>query len=173
MHSHNRNGLTCLKHRAAVPKDDGSEIIFKWHFSPGVLRPRMSALELAEFLLGHMPSIVPLLSDNPRVQQQFKMMLDYLKPIVPKVIGWQIVDRDLVPIHAQLTEQEQEYNAKRLDVLDNILPWIQSVTRGKRRYRPYMTEFGEPKLAIEEEDDIIILNLNATHIPERTNKVFY
>jgi hypothetical protein len=62
-------------HRTEVPPDDGGPITFQWHFQRGILKPRMSGLELCEFVITHMPAIIPLLSDHPRVQSEFYSML--------------------------------------------------------------------------------------------------
>lgn len=61
-------------HRAAV-EDDGGPITFQWHWPRGTFAPRMSALEIATFVMPHMPYIVPLLSGYPRVQSEFTAML--------------------------------------------------------------------------------------------------
>ncbi len=71
---------------------EAEEIRFKWHFPRGTLQARMSALELAEFLLPHMPHIVPLLASHPRVQAEFEAMLKLLV-LTPKdkldvICGW-------------------------------------------------------------------------------------
>lgn len=79
-------------HRANVPEDDGSPITFKWHFQRGMLRPRMSAYELSEFVLKHMPSIVPLFAEHPRVQREFQAMLTLLattpKAAIDQLVPW-------------------------------------------------------------------------------------
>ena len=63
------------KHHAKIPADDGSPITFQWHFPRGTLEARMSGFELATFVLSHMPAVMPLLSDHPRVQREFQAML--------------------------------------------------------------------------------------------------
>lgn len=87
-------------HRADIPKDDGGPITFKWHFPRGTLSKRMSALELTEFIIFHMPGVLPLLggAGNERVQSHFEAMLVTLAT-TPK------------------------------DKLDELLPWIKSVCR--------------------------------------------
>lgn len=62
------------EHTAVVPPDDGSGISFRWHFPRGTLDPRMSAYDLAGFLLEHMPFIIPLLQPHLRVQEEFRAM---------------------------------------------------------------------------------------------------
>lgn len=89
-----------VTHRAVVPPDDGGPIVFNWHFSRGMLAPRMSAYELAEFVLGHMPAILALglLNSQPRVEAEFRHMMVLLA------------------------------TSKR-EVIDRLVPWIKSVTR--------------------------------------------
>lgn len=62
-------------HRTEVPPDDLGPITFHWHWPRKTFDRRMSALELATFVLPHMPSIVPLLGGHPRVQAEFQAML--------------------------------------------------------------------------------------------------
>lgn len=66
------------QHRA-VYKDDGrpnyEPVLFRWHWPRNVLDPRMSPLELAEFLMPHLPHIIPLMADFPEAQQELRAML--------------------------------------------------------------------------------------------------
>ncbi len=63
------------EHRVGDVKEDSSEdIVFQWHWPRGTFAPRMSALEIAAFVMPHMPCIVPLLCDYPRVQREFLAM---------------------------------------------------------------------------------------------------
>ncbi len=52
----------------------------------------MSALEIATFILPHMPSIFPLLEDHPKVQAEFGNLLMRLvtfpKSILDEVVPW-------------------------------------------------------------------------------------
>ncbi len=92
------------QHRVGdVAPDDGTPIIFHWHFQRGILQKRMSGLELAGFLLHHMPSIVPLLSDYPRVQREFQAML-MLLVMSPRAA----IDRLLPWIRAVIAEEEDD-----------------------------------------------------------------
>jgi hypothetical protein len=91
-------------------KDDGGPVTFRWHFPRGTLAPRMSALELCEFLFPHMPAIVPLLAHHPRAQMELKAMMVCL-------------------------------TTKPHTLVDQLLPWIRSVTR-------------------TEDADLIIMNLH-------------
>ena len=70
--------LKSWQHRAVCPADDGGDIKFLWHFPRGTFEKRMSALEIAIFVMPHMPSILPLLGDHPRIQQHFGIMLNRL-----------------------------------------------------------------------------------------------
>jgi hypothetical protein len=65
------------QHVAAVKKDaaPNEEIVYRWHWPKGTFDKRMSALEIAMFVMPHMPFIVPLLSDSPNIQAQFRAML--------------------------------------------------------------------------------------------------
>ncbi len=90
------------EHRVGNIEDDGSPINFKWHFQRGLLQKRMSGLELAAFVLGHMPHILPLLSGYPRVQQEFAAMM-VLLATSPK----QATDR-LLPWIRSVTREEED-----------------------------------------------------------------
>lgn len=87
---------SCLEpyylHRTEVPPDTGGNVTFKWHWPRGVLSKRMSALEICEFILPHMPSIVPLFADHKRVQAEFQAMLVVLatspKSAIDRLLPW-------------------------------------------------------------------------------------
>lgn len=49
--------------------------MFRFHYPRGTLSERMSGLELAHFLLPHLPYIVPLLSDMPVCQRALQRVL--------------------------------------------------------------------------------------------------
>ena len=104
--------LVCPKynHTVKVPPDDGGKISFRWHFQRGILEPRMSAYELAQFVLSHMPTLYGYFSDHPRVQQEFGAMLILLATSPKKAI-------------------------------DEVLPWIKSVTREADADIIYMSLF--------------------------------
>lgn len=89
-----------VTHRAVVPPDDGGPITFHWHFQRGMLSPRMSALELAVFVLEHMGAILSmgLLSGHPRVIREFQAIMVILA-------------------------------TSKKEAIDRLLPWIRSVTR--------------------------------------------
>lgn len=80
------------QHRTEIPSDDGSQISFKWHFKRGILKKRMSGYELAMFVLNMMPGIIPLLSDQPRVQAEFQAMMILLatspKKAIDQILPW-------------------------------------------------------------------------------------
>ena len=92
-------------YRAEIPEDDGKPNTFDVHFKRGTLRPRMSALELAEFMLPHMPAILPFLRGE-RVRQDWLTLLTMLANLTTR--GWQ---------------------AKSKEAIDHLVPWIRSMTR--------------------------------------------
>lgn len=108
-------------HKAEIHKDENPECVFKWHFPRGTLQKQMSALELSEFLMPHMPSILPLLSEHTEIKSAFEAMLILF-----------------------LTQPK--------NALDELLPWVKSVTR--------TSDF-----------DIIEMDLMAT--PEKRSQRFY
>lgn len=116
--------LVCPKynHQTVVPPDDGGPISFRWHFKRGILEPRMSGLELAAFILEQMPTLIPMFSAHPRVQQEFQAMLILLAN-------------------------------KPKEALNEVLPWIRSVTR-------------------EEEDDVILMSL-FDRTPQPASKIYF
>ena len=79
-------------HRAEVPPDDGQSITFNWHFQRGLLQPRMSAFELCEFILRHMPHVLPLLTGHPRIKAEFHAMYVMLatnpKAATDRLLPW-------------------------------------------------------------------------------------
>lgn len=90
-------------HRAEVAPDDGKPVTFRWHWPRGTFDKRMSAYELASFVLPHMGAIVGmgLLKHHPRVEAEFRAML------------------------TQLATQPKA-------VLDRLLPWIKPVVRNEQ-----------------------------------------
>ncbi len=89
-------------HDAWVAYDgDDSVVVFRWHWPRNVLQKRMSALELAEFLLPHMPSVLPLFSNHPKVYAEFQALL-------LRLVTW-----------------------PKKEVLDEIVPWLQTVIHGE------------------------------------------
>ena len=88
-------------HRAQINDDGSDSVQFRWHWPRNLLQKRMSALELAEFILPHMPSILPLLSDHPKVYAEFQILL-------MRLVTW-----------------------PKSQVLDELLPWIKTVIRGE------------------------------------------
>lgn len=66
-----------VTHRAVVRNDAAwnDAVTYNWHWPKGTFDKRMSAREIAPFIIGHMPSIVPLLSDHPNIQAQFQALL--------------------------------------------------------------------------------------------------
>ncbi len=84
------------QHRAEIDAKQSiasnDPILFKWHWPRGTLAQRMSALELATFLLPHMPCVLPLLSDHPNIYLDFQNLLLRLttwpKQIIDEVVPW-------------------------------------------------------------------------------------
>lgn len=100
------------QHRVRTEPDDGGPITFRWHFPRGVLDRRMSAWELAPFLMSHMPAIVPLLSYQPRTQAEFQALLlrfatwgqaalDELVPWVKTIIHGEEDDIVVLELHGK------------------------------------------------------------------------
>lgn len=97
-----------LNHTARIPADNGEEITFRWHLPRGTLRHRMSAMELAEFLVPHMPSVLPLFSNHPRVYAEWQVMLLMLvtqpKEVIDRLVPWmksvtRTADSDIVEMN--------------------------------------------------------------------------
>ena len=83
---------TFRRHTVKIPKDDGGEITFRWHFPRGTLQQRMSALELAEFLVPHMPHVLPFFQAHPRVYREFETMFLMLatqpQHVIDRIVPW-------------------------------------------------------------------------------------
>lgn len=81
-----------FNYRAEVPVDDGEPISFQWHWPRNTFEKRMSAFDLATFILPHMPYILPLLTGHPRVKQEFQTMLLLLstspKDAIDRLLPW-------------------------------------------------------------------------------------
>ena len=79
-------------HRAEVPVDDNGPITFKWHFQRGILQKRMSGLELARFIIEHMPHVLPFFAGHPRVHAEFQALLIKIatspKEVLDSIIPW-------------------------------------------------------------------------------------
>lgn len=89
-------------YRAERPIDDGEdEHVFRFHFPRGTLAKRMSAYELATFLMPHLEPIIPLLGFDPLNQAHF----------------------------IELTRRFA--TCPTLAALDEVLNWVQSVTRAE------------------------------------------
>jgi len=77
------------RHRAEVSERDGSDtVLFRWHWPRGTFDPRMSALELAAFVLPHMPHILPLLGQWPQIQREFAALLVRAASAPDEVVPW-------------------------------------------------------------------------------------
>ena len=79
-------------HRAQVHEDCNEPITFKWHWPRGTFEARMSAYELAAFVLPHMPAIAPLLGSHPRIQAEFAAMMVLLatqpRAAIDRIVPW-------------------------------------------------------------------------------------
>lgn len=131
-----------IKHRidaVARGEDDGQPITFKMHLPPGTLDKRMSGLELANIVMEYLPSIIG--------QRLF---------------------RGSPRIEQELIELVTRFIATPAPVLDEVLPWVQSVKRGVRRPTSVPGE-----VPPRDEDDVIVMDLSIRHAPERTGAMFY
>lgn len=91
-----------LKHTVKFRPDDGQPITFRWHLPRGTLEPRMSGLELMKVLGQHLPGVLPFLLDHDGNRTR-------------------AYDEMEIMITMLLTSP--------LSVIDEVLPWIRSVTR--------------------------------------------
>lgn len=77
-------------HKTYIPADDGQAIVFKWHWPRGTFEKRMSACEIATFLMPHMPSVATFFTG--RVRTEFDAMLTTLitspKTAIDQVLPW-------------------------------------------------------------------------------------
>lgn len=79
-------------HRAEITYDGQPTVRFAWHWPRGTFDKRMSALEIAAFVLPHMPSILPFFSGHPQVHAEFQAMLNRLTTwpvqVLDEVVPW-------------------------------------------------------------------------------------
>lgn len=88
--------LECARaqHRVNVQgyEDLNSKIRFQWHFPVGTFDPRMSGWEIADFLLGHFPYVLPFMSPYPRVYSEFQAMMHMIilspRDVIDRVLSW-------------------------------------------------------------------------------------
>lgn len=79
------------KYRAEVRERAGSDdTLFRFHFPTGLLSKRMSARELAIFLLPHMPSMVYLFNDRPGLQAEFVALVNRIANAPDEVVSWAV-----------------------------------------------------------------------------------
>ena len=161
-----------LVHRAAV-MDDGQPTTFRWHVQKGLLRPRMSALELCEFILPTMAGILSsgLLRDYPRIESEFRQMYLVLLGIPPaksqtldraEASRRECIRRLLYPTEKYGYYQEmavlpdsammEELNKHRQNMLDKLMSWIK-------------VEIGTGP------DDIIYMNMHDTK-PQESGPIY-
>jgi hypothetical protein len=103
---------------SANVKDNGRDTnTFKWHFPRGMLSPRMSGLELCEFVLNHMQGVIccGLLSGYPQVEAEFKAMFVKLstspREVIDRILPWIRVEyheHDDDIIHMSLFDQTEQ-----------------------------------------------------------------
>lgn len=83
-----------LRHRVNVNENDGPNdaIVFKWHWPRNTFDKRMSAWEIASFVIPHMPHILPFLDAHPRIKQEFEAILVLLatspRAAIDEVVPW-------------------------------------------------------------------------------------
>ena len=82
-----------FQHRVNIDRTKGGDdVIFRWHFPRGLMDERMSALELGEFLMPHMPYILPYFSDHPDIylawQTLLVRMVTWPKEVLDEVTPW-------------------------------------------------------------------------------------
>ena len=79
-------------HRLECEDNDKEENVFRWHFPRNLLRERMSAYELAEFLMPHLPAVVPFMADFPDIQRELQVMLvrflTFPKAVLDEISPW-------------------------------------------------------------------------------------
>lgn len=80
-------------HRAGEPVADGNQFCtFRWHWPAGTFAPRMSAFELAQFILPHMPHVSPFLAHHPLIRAEFDAVFVLLatnpRAAVDRVLPW-------------------------------------------------------------------------------------
>lgn len=80
-------------HKAKIKYDnDPGPVIFNWHWPRGTFDERMSALELAAFVMPHMPSVLPMLAGDPKIQAEFLILLMKLATtpanVLDEVVPW-------------------------------------------------------------------------------------
>lgn len=88
-----------LQHNIYVPPDDGEPISFKWVVQRGILQPRMSGYELADFVINGIVAIIGmgLFRKHPRVEAEFLKLLRLLinspKEKLDRLLPWIRVER--------------------------------------------------------------------------------
>jgi hypothetical protein len=125
-----------IDHHVPVPQDDGEPIRFKWHFARGLLSPRMSGYELAEFIVLHMFAICShnLFAGHPRIHAEFLAMLLKLTGCTATGLKWLMRIRVAVKDSSFRQDRGLNYdeisqlllqlvNANRA-AIDELLPWI-------------------------------------------------
>ncbi len=95
-------------HRVDIHDDGSDHVRFCWHFQRGLLNRRMSALELASFILHHMGPILGLLTPNPNEP-----------PGRMRQLHWQVYTEFLALYYRLLQWPET--------VLAEVVPWLRTL----------------------------------------------
>lgn len=137
-----------------LPVDDGTPITFKWHWPKGTFDKRMSAYDIAEFILPDMVQILRcgFLNSRPRVRAEFAEMLHKLADITTTIVTKQfsVINGKFVNINPVAV---QRYERKKKAVIDRLLPWI------------------KPQIGTEE-DDIIYMQIDAK-LPQPVGPTYF
>jgi hypothetical protein len=79
-------------HQATITEDGSDHDLFRWHFPPFTFDARMSAFEIAQFIIPHMSDILPMLGGHPHIQAEFKALQNRLtqwpEEVLDEVHGW-------------------------------------------------------------------------------------
>ena len=155
-----RRDCVIPQYRSELPQaDDGEPNTYRFHLPPGTLDARMSAKELAQLILPHLPAVLPFMAP------------DYL--MIPtdmgfdKMTGKKLSQDDIIrrhkvfQLHFSIFE---EYRA----MLERIQKWPESALD---EVSAWMKPLGKKNRV--EEDDIIEMCLHPKNVLERTHKVFY
>lgn len=89
-------------HRAEITYDGTPTVRFAWHWPRGTFDKRMSALEIAAFVLPHMHALLPFFTNHPQVHAEFQAMLN-------RLVSWpvQVLD-EVVPWIRRLDYTEED-----------------------------------------------------------------
>ena len=103
-------------HRVQVRETPSDQNVFRWHWPRGTFDKRMSAYEIATFLLPYMAGIVPFLPTAHRIQAEFEAMLVMLatqpRAVLDQIVPWirpRIGEEedDIIELHLQATALQE------------------------------------------------------------------